>query len=32
MHVEYASKSVENFIKKDILREKDKYSFNLPPC
>ena len=32
MHVEYAPKSVENFIKKDTLRGEDKYSSNLPPC
>ena len=32
MHVEYAPKSVENFIKKDILGNEDEYSSNLPPC
>ncbi len=32
MHVEYAPKSVENFIKKDTLENEDEYSFNLPPC
>ena len=32
MHVEYAPKSVENFIKKDNLKAEDKNSSNLPPC
>ena len=32
MHVEYAPKSVENLIKKDILGREDKSSSNLPPC
>ena len=32
MHVEYAPKSVENFIKKDTLEHEDEYSSNLPPC
>jgi hypothetical protein len=32
MHVEYAPKSVENFIKKDKLSNEDKYSSDLPPC
>ena len=32
MHVEYAPKSVENFIKKDTLLNEDDYSSNLPPC
>jgi len=32
MHVEYAPKSVENFIKKDTLENEDEYSSNLPPC
>ena len=32
MHVEYAPKSVENFIKKDTLENEDEYSSNLHPC